>query len=72
MAQVAAVYTVVPHVKTAESIMKIAPIDEGIKPFKALARNKRVWPVWSVKQKKLSKNHLKRLCNEIQCNSVTE
>jgi hypothetical protein len=43
MAQVAAVYTVLPHVKTAESIMKIVPVDDAIKPFKAPARNKRVW-----------------------------
>lgn len=40
MAQVAAVYTVLPHQRTAGDIMKN---DSNIKPFRAPARNKRVW-----------------------------
>jgi hypothetical protein len=43
MAQVAAVYTVLPHIKTAESIMKVDSDDNNVKEFKSPARNKRVW-----------------------------
>ena len=43
MAQVAAVYTVLPHHRTAEVIMKGHEEESNIKPFKAPARNKRVW-----------------------------
>lgn len=42
MAQVAAVYTVQSHVRTGESIMKISD-DDNVLPFRAPARNKRVW-----------------------------
>ena len=44
MAQVASVYTVLPHIRTAESIMQ-SPTekDENIKQFRPVARNKRVW-----------------------------
>jgi len=42
MAQVAAVYTVQPHIRTAESIMKISE-DDNVVPFRAPIRNKRVW-----------------------------
>ncbi len=42
MAQVAAVYTVQPHVRTGESIMQTA--EEGnVLPFRPPVRNKRVW-----------------------------
>ena len=43
MAQVAAVYTALPHHRTAEFIMKSQENESNIKPFKAPARNKRVW-----------------------------
>ena len=42
MAQVAAVYTVQPHIRTGESIMK-PPEDDNILPFRTPIRNKRVW-----------------------------
>ena len=44
MAQVASVYTVLPHIRTADSIMQ-SPTekDENIKQFRPVARNKRVW-----------------------------
>jgi len=42
MAQVAAVYTVQPHIRTAELIMKIAE-DDNVVPFRTPIRNKRVW-----------------------------
>ena len=42
MAQVAAVYTAQPHVRTAESIMKVHE-DDKVLPFKSPIRNKRVW-----------------------------
>ena len=42
MAQVAAVYTVQPHIRTAESIMKIEK-DDNVLPFRTPIRNKRVW-----------------------------
>jgi len=42
MAQVAAVYTAQPHVRSAESIMKLKK-DDNLVPFKAPIRNKRVW-----------------------------
>ena len=44
MAQVASVYTVLPHIRVAESIMQ-SPTekDENIKQFRPVARNKRVW-----------------------------
>ena len=42
MAQVAAVYTVQPHVRTSESVMKIST-DDNVLPFKSPIRNKRVW-----------------------------
>ena len=41
MAQVAAVYTVQSHVRTAESIMKLS--DDNVIPFRTPIRNKRVW-----------------------------
>ena len=41
MAQVAAVYTVQSHIRTAESIMK--PPDNNVIPFRTPIRNKRVW-----------------------------
>jgi hypothetical protein len=44
MAQVAAVYTVLPHVRHAESIMKVADEeDDNVLSFRPPARNKRVW-----------------------------
>ena len=44
MAQVAAVYTVLPHHRTAEFIMKGHEDEESkLKPFQVPARNKRVW-----------------------------
>jgi hypothetical protein len=44
MAQVAAVYTVLPHVCTPESIMKTEDEQEGkIRAMRPCARNKRVW-----------------------------
>lgn len=42
MAQVAAVYTVQPHIRTAESIMKTSA-DDNVVPFRTPIRNKRVW-----------------------------
>ncbi|MCU7835414.1 MAG: hypothetical protein KZQ83_09175 [gamma proteobacterium symbiont of Taylorina sp.] len=42
MAQVAAVYTVQPHIRTAESIMKLSE-DDNVIPFRPPIRNKRVW-----------------------------
>lgn len=42
MAQVAAVYTVQPHIRTAESIMKVSE-DDNVVPFRTPVRNKRVW-----------------------------
>ena len=42
MAQVAAVYTVQPHVRTGESIMKTAE-EDNLLPFRPPVRNKRVW-----------------------------
>lgn len=42
MAQVAAVYTVQSHIRTAESIMKVAE-DDNVIPFRTPIRNKRVW-----------------------------
>jgi len=42
MAQVAAVYTVQSHVRTGESIMKVAE-DDNVLPFRTPVRNKRVW-----------------------------
>jgi len=41
IAQVAAVYTVQPHIRTAESIMKRS--DDNVIPFRTPIRNKRVW-----------------------------
>ena len=41
MAQVAAVYTVQTHVRTAESIMKLS--DDNVIPFRTPISNKRVW-----------------------------
>ena len=43
MAQVAAVYTVLPHHCTADDIMKKHENESNIKPFRAPARNKCVW-----------------------------
>ena len=43
MAQVAAVYTALPHVRTPESIMKIENEEDNVKYLKAVERNKRVW-----------------------------
>ena len=43
MAQVAAVYTVQPHIRTGESIMKTSEEDDNVLPFRAPIRNKRVW-----------------------------
>jgi len=42
MAQVAAVYTVQPHIRTAESIMQLSE-DDNVIPFRPPIRNKRVW-----------------------------
>jgi len=43
MAQVAAVYTALPHVRTPESIMKIENENNNVQFLKPAARNKRVW-----------------------------
>lgn len=43
MAQVAAVYTALPHVRTPESIMKIENEDNNVQFLKPAERNKRVW-----------------------------
>jgi len=43
MAQVAAVYTVLPHERSAESIMKMDEKKSNVQPFRTPARNKRVW-----------------------------
>ncbi|MBT7993683.1 MAG: ISKra4 family transposase [Bacteroidetes bacterium] len=43
MAQVAAVYTVQPHIRTGESIMKISEEEDNVLPFRTPIRNKRVW-----------------------------
>jgi hypothetical protein len=45
MAMVAAVYTVMPHERTAEGIMRITEEDDvnNVLPFRAPVRNKRVW-----------------------------
>jgi hypothetical protein len=43
MAMVAAVYTVTPHERTAQSIMNIKHEDDSVLPFRAPVRNKRVW-----------------------------
>ncbi len=42
MAQVAAVYTVQPHIRTAESIMRPSE-EDNVVPFRTPVRNKRVW-----------------------------
>ena len=42
MAQVAAVYTVQSHVRSGDSIMNSSD-DDKVLPFRAPARNKRVW-----------------------------
>jgi len=42
MAQVAAVYTVQPHIRTPDSIMKTTE-DDNVLPFRTPLRNKRVW-----------------------------
>jgi len=42
MAQVATVYTVQPHIRTGESIMKTSE-DDNVLPFRTPIRNKRVW-----------------------------
>ncbi len=42
MAQVAAVYTVQPHIRTAESIMRQSE-EDNVVPFRTPVRNKRVW-----------------------------
>ncbi len=43
MAQVAAVYTVLPHERSAQSIMKMDEKENNVQSFRAPARNKRVW-----------------------------
>jgi hypothetical protein len=44
MAQVMSVYTVLPHVRTPESIMKVHDDEnDNVRKFRAPARNKRVW-----------------------------
>ncbi len=43
MAQVAAVYTVKPHIRTGESIMETSEEDNNILTFRPPIRNKRVW-----------------------------
>lgn len=43
MAQVAAVYTALPHVRTPESIMKIEKENNNVQFLKPSERNKRVW-----------------------------
>jgi hypothetical protein len=43
MAQVAAVYTALPHVRTPESIMKIESEENNVRYLKPADRNKRVW-----------------------------
>ncbi len=43
MAQVAAVYTVPPHIRTGESIMKTSEDDTNVLPFRVPMRDKRVW-----------------------------
>jgi len=43
MAQVAAVYTVRPHIRSAKSIMKVEPQNDTVLPFRAPLRHKRVW-----------------------------
>jgi hypothetical protein len=43
MAQVAAVYTTKPHIRTAESIMKIEKEDDNVQYLNIAERNKRVW-----------------------------
>lgn len=43
MAQVAAVYTAMPHIRTPESIMKIEEKDSSVRHINIANRNKRVW-----------------------------
>ncbi len=43
MAMVVAVYTVRPHIRTAKSIMNPPDNKDNVRPFRAPARNKRVW-----------------------------
>jgi len=43
MAQVAAVYTALPHIRTADSIMNIENETSNVQYLKAAERNKRVW-----------------------------
>jgi len=43
MAQVAAVYTALPYVRTPEAIMKIENEERNVQYLKAVERNKRVW-----------------------------
>jgi len=43
MAQVAAVYTALPHIRTAESIMKIETETNNVQYLNSAQRNKRVW-----------------------------
>jgi hypothetical protein len=43
MAQVAAVYSVLPHIRTADAIMKHDEENDNVQPFRVPVRNKRVW-----------------------------
>jgi hypothetical protein len=52
MAQVASVYTVIPHIRTAESVMKSEDEEDKVKTLRVPARNKRVWA--SVKREAIS------------------
>jgi transposase len=52
MAQVASVYTVIPHIRTAESVMKSEDEENKVKTLRVPARNKRVWA--SVKREAIS------------------
>ena len=52
MAQVASVYTVIPHIRTAESVMKSEDEENKVKTLRVPARNKRVWA--SVKRESIS------------------
>jgi hypothetical protein len=52
MAQVASVYTVIPHIRTAESVMKSEDEENKVKTLRVPARNKRVWA--SVKRGSIS------------------
>ncbi|VAX12172.1 hypothetical protein MNBD_GAMMA24-2 [hydrothermal vent metagenome] len=65
MAQVAAVYTVQAHIRTAESIIKTSE-DDNVLPFRTPLEINGFGQVLRVKQKRLSKKRFWKRDNEIR------